>query len=33
LAWTEALTQLEGGISDELYAQAVPNFPKRNSFI
>lgn len=26
LAWTEALTQLEGGVSDEVYAQAIAEF-------
>ena len=29
LAWTEALTQLEGGISDELYAQASAEFSEK----
>ena len=30
LAWTEALTLLTEGVSDEVYAQARPNFPRRN---
>ncbi len=29
LAWTEALTQLSGGISDEVYAQASAEFSER----
>ena len=31
LAWTEALTLLSEGVSDEVYAQASANSPKRNS--
>ena len=31
LAWTEALTLLASGVSDEVYAQASANFPKRSS--
>jgi AhpD family alkylhydroperoxidase len=29
LAWTEALTQLAGGVSDEVYAQASAEFSQR----
>ncbi len=29
LAWTEALTLLTGGVSDEVYAQAVAEFSER----
>ncbi len=31
LAWTEALTLISEGVSDEVYAQASPNSPRRNS--
>ena len=29
LAWTEALTQLDGGVSDEVYAQASAEFSEK----
>ena len=29
LAWTEALTQLSGGVSDEVYAQASAEFSEK----
>jgi AhpD family alkylhydroperoxidase len=29
LAWTEALTQLDEGVSDEVYAQASAEFPEK----
>jgi AhpD family alkylhydroperoxidase len=30
LAWTEALTLLPNGVSDEVYAEASKSFPRRN---
>ena len=30
LAWTEALTMLPDGVSDEVYARRARNFPNRN---
>jgi alkylhydroperoxidase family enzyme len=29
LAWTEALTQLDGGVSDEVFAQASAEFSEK----
>ena len=29
LAWTEALTELDGGVSDEVYAQATAEFSEK----